>query len=40
VVKKAGRRIANVYVEAWQESRGAPIASLHGHFLLGDPAAE
>jgi uncharacterized protein (TIGR00369 family) len=40
VVKKTGRRIANVYVEAWQESRAAPIASLHGHFLLGDPAAE
>jgi uncharacterized protein (TIGR00369 family) len=40
VVKKAGRRIANVYVEAWQESRAAPIASLHGHFLLGEPAGE
>lgn len=36
VVKKAGRRIANVQVEAWQESRAAPIAALHAHFLLGE----
>ena len=34
VIKKVGRRIANVQVEAWQEARGAPIAVLHGHFLL------
>lgn len=33
-IKKAGRRIANVHVEAWQETRAAPIASLHAHFLL------
>ena len=33
-LKRAGRRIANVYVEAWQEARAAPIASLHGHFLI------
>jgi uncharacterized protein (TIGR00369 family) len=33
-VKKVGRRIANVHVEAWQDSRSAPIASLHAHFLL------
>ncbi len=37
-VKRMGRRVANVHVEAWQEARGAPIAALHGHFLLpGDP---
>ena len=35
-VKKVGRRIANVHVEAWQEARSAPIASLQAHFLLGD----
>jgi uncharacterized protein (TIGR00369 family) len=35
-VKKVGRRIANVHVEAWQDSRSAPIAYLHAHFLLGD----
>ena len=34
LIKKFGRRIANVQVEAWQEARGAPIAVLHGHFLL------
>ncbi len=33
-VRKIGRRIANVHVEAWQGERGAPIAALHGHFLL------
>ena len=33
-IKKVGRRIANVQVEAWQESRAAPIAALHGHFML------
>jgi acyl-coenzyme A thioesterase PaaI-like protein len=33
-IKRMGRRIANVHVEAWQEARGAPIATLHGHFLL------
>jgi len=35
-VKKVGRRIANVHVEAWQEARSAPIAYLQAHFLLGD----
>ncbi len=34
-VKKVGRRIANVQVEAWQEARAKPIAALRGHFLLG-----
>ena len=33
-IKRAGRRIASISVEAWQESRAQPIASLHGHFLL------
>ena|ERR1700761_8982455 len=33
-LKRMGRRIANVHVEAWQEARSAPIAALHGHFLL------
>lgn len=33
-VKKIGRRIANVQVEAWQDSRAAPIAALRGHFLV------
>ena len=33
-IKRLGRRVANVYVEAWQEARARPIASLHGHFLV------
>jgi len=35
-VKKVGRRIANVQVEAWQTQRAAPIANLHAHFLLAE----
>jgi uncharacterized protein (TIGR00369 family) len=31
-IKRLGRRVANVQVEAWQESRARPIAALHGHF--------
>ena len=34
VVKKVGRRIANVQVEAWQTERANPIAALRGHFLI------
>ena len=33
-VKKVGRTIANVQVEAWQDSRATPIAALRGHFLV------
>lgn len=33
-IKKVGRRIANVHVEAWQEQRAAPIAAMRGHFLV------
>jgi uncharacterized protein (TIGR00369 family) len=33
-VKKVGRRVANVHVEAWQEQRDAPIAFLRGHVLV------
>lgn len=33
-LRKVGRRIANVHVEAWQEDRSQPFASLRGHFLL------
>jgi uncharacterized protein (TIGR00369 family) len=36
-LRKVGRRVANVHVEAWQEARNAPVASLRGHFLLSDP---
>jgi uncharacterized protein (TIGR00369 family) len=33
-LRKVGRRVANVHVEAWQEARDRPIAALRGHFLL------
>ncbi|MFI4975042.1 MAG: PaaI family thioesterase [Caulobacterales bacterium] len=33
-VRKLGRRVANVHVEAWQEQRASPVAALRGHFLL------
>jgi uncharacterized protein (TIGR00369 family) len=33
-LRKVGRRVANVHVEAWQEARETPIAFLRGHFLL------
>ncbi len=35
-VTKHGRRVANVRVEAWQESRDKPIAAAHGHFRVKD----
>jgi uncharacterized protein (TIGR00369 family) len=33
-LRKVGRRIANVHVEAWQDLRAEPVAALRGHFLL------
>jgi len=37
-IKRVGRRVANVQVEAWQEARGNPIAFLRGHFNVADLA--
>jgi uncharacterized protein (TIGR00369 family) len=37
-LRKVGRRVANVHVEAWQEAREQPIAFLRGHFLLSGDA--
>ena len=34
IVTRHGRRVANVRAEMWQESRSAPVAASHGHFLL------
>lgn len=34
ILRKVGRRVANVQVEAWQDSRTQPIAGLTGHFLM------
>jgi uncharacterized protein (TIGR00369 family) len=39
-VRKIGRRIANVHVEAWQDHRASPVAALRGHFLLSLPEGE
>ena len=33
-VQKAGRRVAHVHVEAWQDNRDRPIAMLRGNFLM------
>lgn len=33
-VRKLGRQIANVQVEAWQDDPSKPIAALRGSFLL------
>ena len=35
-ISKAGRRVAHVVAEAWQEDPAHPIASLTAHFLLDD----
>jgi uncharacterized protein (TIGR00369 family) len=37
-LRKIGRRVANVQVEAWQESRAQPVAGMTGHFLLRNEA--
>ncbi len=39
-VRKIGRRIANVHVEAWQDQRASPVAALRGHFMLSLPDAD
>lgn len=33
-ITKQGERVSNVRVTAWQEDRGNPIATLHGHFMM------
>lgn len=35
-IKRLGRRIANVHVEAWQDAKGTPVALLQGRFRLAD----
>jgi uncharacterized protein (TIGR00369 family) len=34
IITKHGRRVANVRVEAWQESAERLVAAAHGHFLV------
>lgn len=36
-ISRAGRRLAHVQAEAWQDERSSPIASLTAHFLLNNP---
>jgi len=38
-VQKAGRRVAHLHVEAWQDSRTRPIAMLRGNFLMPGESA-
>ena len=33
-ITRQGSRVANVQVQSWQDRRAAPIAALHGHFLI------
>ena len=35
-ISKAGKRIAHVQAEAWQEDETQPIATLGAHFLVAD----
>lgn len=35
-ISKAGRRVAHVTAEAWQEDEAQPIASLTAHFLVAE----
>ena len=38
ILRKVGRRVANVQVECWQDSRAQPVAGMTGHFLLRNEA--
>lgn len=35
-ISKAGRRVAHVQAEAWQDDEAQPIASLSAHFLVAE----
>lgn len=37
-VTKQGRRMVNVFVEAWQEERSKPVATASAHFLVKSDA--
>ena len=40
IVARSGRRVANVRVDAWQGRTEAPVATLHGHFLITPKGAD
>jgi acyl-coenzyme A thioesterase PaaI-like protein len=33
-VTKQGRRMVNVFIEAWQDDRAKPVATANAHFLV------
>ena len=37
-VTKQGRRMVNVFAEAWQEDRSRPVATANAHFLVKSDA--
>jgi len=39
-VTKQGRRMVNVFVEAWQDDRARPVAIANAHFLVQPPEGE
>ncbi len=39
IITKLGRRVANVRVEAWQDTPDKPVAHGHVHLLLGEQGA-
>ena len=39
-ISKAGRRVAHVLAEAWQDDERQPIAALTAHFLMGENDSE
>jgi uncharacterized protein (TIGR00369 family) len=38
-INKAGRRVAHVVAQAWQDRADQPIATLSAHFLMDEDAA-
>lgn len=38
-INKAGRRVAHVVAQAWQEDPDQPIATLSAHFLMDEDAS-
>ena len=38
-ISKAGRRVAHVLAEAWQDDEAQPIAALTAHFLMAEDNA-
>lgn len=39
-VTKQGRRMVNVFIEAWQDDRARPVATANAHFLVQPPEGD